>query len=150
MQGISPALVGSNMDGNSERGLFRMTLRTGFGNSGWLSSYIPSGQVRNSITPFRVAMNAGDIQGSVNSSPMPQLPSADQTHTVGHGKLNVNAGGVHNNGTSAYTGNPKFVYDGSDYVRYRKLAAMNRNYNDSSFGGDQSNATYTFLNRVRR
>lgn len=33
-------------------------------------------------------------------------------------------------------GNPKFVYDSSDYTRFKKLSAKNRNYNDSSFVGD--------------
>ena len=38
-------------------------------------------------------------------------------------------------------GNPKYVYDSSDYIRFKKLAAKNRNYNDNSFGGDESSAT---------
>ena len=33
-------------------------------------------------------------------------------------------------------GNPKFVYDSSDYIRFKKLSAKNLNYNDSSLGGD--------------
>ena len=31
-------------------------------------------------------------------------------------------------------GNPKYVNDSSDYIRFKKLSAKNRNYNDSSFG----------------
>ena len=38
-------------------------------------------------------------------------------------------------------GNPKYVNDSSDYIRFKKLAAKNRNYNDVSFGGDESSAT---------
>lgn len=33
-------------------------------------------------------------------------------------------------------GNPKFVFDSSDYTRFKKLSAKNRNYNDSSFVGN--------------
>ena len=32
------------------------------------------------------------------------------------------------------SGNPCHVYDGSDFTRYKKLAAINKNYNDKSFG----------------
>ena len=42
-------------------------------------------------------------------------------------------------------GNHKYVNDSSDYIRFKKLAAKNRNYNDSSFGGDESNATQSTL-----
>ena len=43
--------------------------------------------------------------------------------------------GIKNGGGSEYTGNPRFVYDGSDYVRFKRLVAKNKTYNDSSFGG---------------
>ena len=34
-------------------------------------------------------------------------------------------------------GNARFVYDSSDYTRFKKLSAKNRNYNDSSFVGNE-------------
>ena len=34
-------------------------------------------------------------------------------------------------------GNSKFVNDSSDYTRFKKLAAKNRNYNDASFVGNK-------------
>jgi hypothetical protein len=49
-----------------------------------------------------------------------------------------------------WTGNAKYVYDSSDYIRFKKLQANNRNYNNRSFGGDKSNASYVPLNAVRR
>lgn len=42
-------------------------------------------------------------------------------------------------------GNPKYVNDSSDYIRFKKLSAKNRNYNDSSFGGDDSSAAQSTL-----
>ena len=36
-------------------------------------------------------------------------------------------------------GNIKYVNDSSDYIRFKKLSAKNRNYNDNSFGGDAHN-----------
>jgi hypothetical protein len=41
------------------------------------------------------------------------------------------------------------VYDGSDYTRYKKLRAVNRTYDDKSFGGS-NNGSYSALKRVRR
>jgi hypothetical protein len=46
--------------------------------------------------------------------------------------------------------NVKFVADSSDYVTYKKQRAVNVNYNDKSFGGDNSNASYVNLMAVRR
>jgi len=46
--------------------------------------------------------------------------------------------------------NTKFVPDSSDYIKYKKQMAMNRNYNDSSAGGDKSNASFVPMGRARR
>ena len=43
-----------------------------------------------------------------------------------------------------------YVPSGADRIRYIKLRAINRNYDDSNFGGDAHNVSYTALNRVRR
>jgi hypothetical protein len=53
-------------------------------------------------------------------------------------------------GGAQWTGNAKYVYDSSDYIRFKKLQASNRNYNDRSFGGDESNASYVPRNAARR
>jgi hypothetical protein len=42
----------------------------------------------------------------------------------------------------------KVVFDSSDFTKYKRLAAKNRNYNDSSFGGS-NNGAYVALMRVR-
>jgi hypothetical protein len=158
IRGVQPKLVGggansnsgSGMIGSGMRGIDRLVLREGFGNSGWLKQIVGASNVTPNITPFRLAMNAGDINGSVNSAPIPQLPSVNQINGQSQSKLRANGGGAKNDGEAAFSGNPRYVYDGSDYVRFKKLKAVNRTYNDSSFGGDQSNASFTFINRVRR
>ena len=40
------------------------------------------------------------------------------------------------------TCNTKFVYDSSDYIKFKKLQTDNRSYGDYSFGGDKHNASY--------
>ena len=46
--------------------------------------------------------------------------------------------------------NTKFVYDGSDFIRFRRNQAINRNYNDRSFGGDDYSASQSAYRHIRR
>ena len=48
------------------------------------------------------------------------------------------------------SGNTKYVSDSSLYTRFKDLESINRNYNDTSFGGDDSNGSYSFIKAVRR
>jgi hypothetical protein len=48
------------------------------------------------------------------------------------------------------TCNIKWVYDSSDYTTYLKQRAINKNYNDFTFGGDQSNASQSAIRASRR
>ena len=77
------------------------------------------------ITPFRAAMNAGDEAGSVNSGVLSHLYAPSQANGIGNMSKHFNPGG-NSTGESAYTGNQNFVYDGSDYTRFKKLQAFNR------------------------
>jgi hypothetical protein len=142
---------GSGMEGGGDRGTERFVLRRAFGNMVLKNGTYPLQQGLYPITPFRAAYNAGDTNGTVNSAPMASMPGSDQVNSNSRvSRLNIKAGGVRNNGGAAYSGNPRFVYDGSDYIQYKKLKAVNKTYNDSSFGGDQSNGSYVALRAVRR
>lgn len=121
--GVQSMLL-SGMEGGGQRSITRLQLRNSFGKSGWLKKAVNNNNLPLVITPFRLAFNAGDINGTENEAPIPELPSANQ--------LNSKGDGVKNDGKAGYTGNPKYVYDSSDYVRFKKLQASNRNYNDSS------------------
>ena len=46
--------------------------------------------------------------------------------------------------------NVKFVYDSSDYVTYLKQKAVNKNYNDLTYGGDQSKSSQSAIRAIRR
>ena len=81
------------------------------------------------LTPFRAAMNAGDEAGSFNSGVMPGLYAPSQANGIGNMSKHFNPGG-NATGSSAYTGNQKFVYAGSDYTRFKKLQAYNRERNN--------------------
>jgi hypothetical protein len=174
----SPVIKGcSNIrwkDGSNERAMDRHQIRRAFGNylifnkdGNYMLQLHPitgdaaifSGDHTGSLTPFRRAMNAGDPFNRVNALPEDRAvitsnnPSnqvqgsrraANQAaaSTAGNGRKTVPNG-------SAYVGNPKRVYDSSDYIRYKKLLAKNNNYNDPTFGGDMYHASQTARPRVR-
>lgn len=143
---------GSGMQGGAPRGRDRNLLREAFGlvtvpaRAG--VQPVLSGGARGAITPFRGAFNAGDTRGTVNESPLPTMGGSNQLSGRLRRSQLVPSGGPRNDGASAYTGNPKYVYDSSDYIKYKKLRAKNKNYNDSSFGG-ANNGAKVALARVR-
>lgn len=153
---------GTGMDGSSARGRDRTVLRKAFGNNKFHLYQRPAPVCNISpgcsslagngngapITPFRAATNSGDTAGTINESPDPRLPGVNQVNSIGPSQIHAPYGGIHNNGKALYSGNPRFVYDSSDYVRFKKLQAKNRTYNDSSFGGS-NNGAYTFIMGVR-
>ena len=141
------------VDGTNNRAIHRRVLREAFGNDvykktdGTSFSAFSKSNTNKRITPFRMAMNAGDINNTVNSAVDKDIlprPS-NQVHVNGSSLSSgykMFAGSVRTvSDGSYYSGNPKHVYDGSDYVRFKKLQAINRNYNDPTFGGDQHNAS---------
>ena len=110
-----------------------------------------TGEFRSGLTPFRKAFNAGDMltrNNSATSTLLGKPPNQVNSLRNMFGWQN-NAGSVRQeeNG-SFYSGNPRFVYDGSDYARFKKLQAINRNYNDITFGGDQHSASQQAYRRV--
>jgi len=130
------------IEGGGERGLERLFMRRGMGTT------IFSGDT-GAITPFRRYFNAGDTAGTVNSGPSPALgPPINQSGNRMVSRIHANQGGT-STGDAFFTGNPKKVYDGSDYVRFKKIQAGNRNYNDSSFGGENGSTVSQALRRVR-
>ena len=185
INGVAPKLIGqgnnsSGMDGANTRAIERNVLRKAFGNNTMhfnnpgvpvsANSLIGRLCINNvcqnngmPATPFRMATNSGDPNGTVNkavSNLAPHKPS-NQVYSRVHG-WKENAGSVkvlrgdlitsHTNQQrdgSLYSGNIKFVYDGSDYVRFKKLQALNRNYNDKSFGGDRHSGSQSAIRRTR-
>lgn len=102
-----------------------------------------------SVGPFRGVNNMGDFLGRVNYScggPNPQ-----NVKKPGYGRL---IGSVpeqcDRTGVEPTTCNPKFVADSSDYVKFKKLRAMNQNYNDLTNVGDAHNGSYVAFMAVHR
>ena len=101
------------------------------------------------IGPFRAVNNLGDFLGRVNYS----SGGPNTVKTLKAGTKNLGGSVPDNSDGSnvpASSTNVKFVPDSSDYIKYKKQAAMNRNYNDSSSGEDEYNASFVPMGRARR
>jgi len=132
----------------------------------WNTTY-PSQLKRNNLkqsitTPFRAVNNAGDLLSRENYScggscqtfqSRPGLKGLSQRFgsiqstcypSAAYSTLQLN------NNIPAAACNVKFVYDSSDYTTYLKQRAVNKNYNDLSFGGDDFNSSQTAQRAIRR
>ena len=130
----------------------RFRLRSGFGQYKFLeqAGLINSACDRKTVlTPFRQAFNAGDYLGTIDSGPHPNLPQINQVNSLMAILTAPGQDGLQP-GKAGFTGNQRWVYDSSDYTRFKNLQAKNRNYNDLSTGGDESNGSFVAMMRVRR
>jgi hypothetical protein len=132
----------------------------------WNTTY-PSQLKRNNLkksitTPFRAVNNAGDLLSRENFScggscqtfqSRPGLrglrirfgsTSVSCTPSAAYNTLQLNT-----NIPSA-TCNVKYVYDSSDYTTYLKQRAVNKNYNDLTYGGDDYHSSQVASKAIRR
>jgi hypothetical protein len=136
-------------EGGSDREMSRLTLREAWNGSA------ASGTVKNlpvAATPFRAVNNAGDLLNRKNyTSGGPTQISSLRGGLNGWKRM---AGAVQphpdNTGIPSSTCNVKYVYDGSDYVTFKKLQAINRNYNNASNGGNLYSGSQSAFRAIRR
>jgi hypothetical protein len=132
----------------------------------WNTTY-PSQLKRDNLkqpitTPFRAVNNAGDILSRLNYSCGGSCQSFQSRpglrglkNHFGAVQQSCTPSAAYNtlqllNNIPAAACNVKFVYDSSDYTTYLKQKAVNKNFNDLTFGGDQSNASQSAIRAVRR
>lgn len=143
---------GTGMVGGSTRGVNRFTLRQAFKTNNINPARSPF--VQAVCGPFRAAFMAGDKLGRFQQTDgganqvttvrraanagwkglAGSVSARDSGKTVSIGGLTFTTG-LADGQTPIQSGNPKYVYDGSDFARFKRLSAINKNYNDSSFGG---------------
>lgn len=104
------------------------------------------------ITPFRAVNNAGDVLSRKNYS----CGGACQTFQSRpglHGLKNA-FGSIKSfcdeTRVPPAACNVKYVYDGSDYTTYLKQRAINRNYNDYSFSGNNYGGAQSAIRAIHR
>jgi hypothetical protein len=117
---------------------------------------------RTITTPFRAVNNAGDLLGRENFSCGGSCQSFQSRPGLRGLKVRFGATSISCTPSTAYnslqlnksvpsaTCNVKWVYDSSDYVTYLKQKAVNKNYNDLSYGGDQHHASQVASKAIRR
>jgi hypothetical protein len=100
------------------------------------------------VTPFRAVNDLGDFLQRKNyvcgGSNQVNASKPGMKSRIGSIISNCDGSGV-----PAANCNVKFVPDSSDYTKFKKLQAQNRNYNDLKNGGYQ-NSSYVNLMAVRR
>jgi len=119
----------------------------------WNTNYakIVNGHKSN-CTPFRAINNSGDLLSRKNYSCGGSCQTS-QSRPGLHG-LKSSFGHIQDNcdgtGIPPSSCNIKYVYDSSDYIRYAKQKAMNKNYNEASYGGNSSSGSQSALRAIRR
>jgi hypothetical protein len=139
IQGISVKQTATSVR-NSDNVIARKILRTSWNNNNI--------NVDRQIGAFRAVNNLGDVLNRQNYScgGPNQVNSRPGIYGNG-GSIPQQCDGT---GIVAASCNPKFVPDSSDYIKFKKQRALSNNYNDSKFGGDESNASYSAIMRIRR
>ena len=132
----------------------------------WNTTY-PSQLRRDNLkrpitTPFRAVNNAGDLLSRENFACGGSCQSFQSRPGLYGLRSHLGATSTSCTPSVAYntlqllknipsaTCNVKFVYDSSDYTTYLKQRAVNKNFNDLTYGGDQSNASQSAIRAVRR
>ena len=143
--GYSAKQTKSGFKSNEEVVSRKLTVRA------WNTQYATgtyNGQ-KAAVGPFRAVNNLGDFLSRKNYS----CGGPNQINNKKPGLSRV-IGSIPQNcdttGVPPSSTNVRFVADSSEYMRFKKQVAMNRNHNDLSNGGDQHNASYVPLMRVRR
>lgn len=132
----------------------------------WNTSYrrqLKANKVSQPInSSFRVVNNAGDLLSRLNYS-CGGTCQTYQSRPGLHG-LKQRFGAIQNtcipsvvysslqllNDIPASACNVKYVYDSSDYTTYLKQKAVNKNYNDLTYGGDDYHSTQVASKAIRR
>lgn len=145
INGISPVQTINNYK-SSEQIMSRRVLT-----KSWNTAYATGtfNSYNRVITPFRAVNNSGDFLARTQYSCGGPNPESAGKPGLAR-RIGTMWSNCDNTGVPASSCNVKYVADSSDYIKYKKLYAQNQNYNDSKFGGDQSNASFVPLMAVRR
>lgn len=150
--GIAGFIPPHTQDSNNydEYAITRFYLREGY-NTKYGTQKTLQGIPAKINTPFRLAMNAGDPLSrkyySCGGSPAQvKRPQVNGMRNL-YGNIQNLCDGT---GVEASNCNTKFVYDASDYIKYKKNSSMNKNYNDLSNGGNDYSAQQSAWRGIRR
>jgi hypothetical protein len=149
LSGVMPQHV-VNQDADNEYAQTRFLLRDAWNTTRYSGQ---DGKVnKRIITPFRAVNNAGDVLSRQNYS----CGGNTQTFQSRPGMFGLKGrfGAIQSNCDETLVPpaacNVKYVYDSSDYARYVKHRAINRNYNDRSNGGNDYSGAQSAIRAIHR
>jgi hypothetical protein len=147
IRGFIPKHLQTNLN-NDEYVENRFSLR-----NAWNTNYLArSANQTFPCTPFRAINNSGDLLSRKGyscggSCQTPQnIPNLKGLrNAMGHIQSSCDGSTIEPSSC-----NVKYVADFSDYVRFQKLRAINKNYNDYTYGGDQSWSNQSVIRAIHR
>ena len=151
--GVIPSAGFANTNTSSEMAMKRKLLRKAF-----RTNKVNKTNLRATCGPFRAANNLGDLLGRVNKScggcnqvndTTSKVLNMRKADGVSNADCDVTVHGYKPADVPLASGNGKFVANSSEFTKFKQLKAINLNYNDSSYGGDENNGSYTFINNLR-
>jgi hypothetical protein len=121
----------------------------------WNTNYtkqLKSANLKRVITPFRASTNSGDVLSRKYYScggPCQTFQNRPGLHGLrgNFGAIESNCDGTNVPPASC---NVKYVYDSSDYITFLKQQAVNRNYNDVSYAGNNYSGSQVAYRAIRR
>lgn len=138
----------------ADEAMKRKVLRKAFKNN---QIKTPNGTIKSTIGPFRTSFHLGDVFsrqyqscGGANQVNGTHVNRTRLGGSLSQASCNVPTLGVTPLEVPLGGGNGRHVADSSLYTRFKHLRSVNLNYNDSTFGGSDTNTNYTALNRVRK
>jgi hypothetical protein len=153
---IAPSLLLNDQTSGAER--TRLTIREVFNTT----EYSGSSNKLNMAGNFRAVMNAGDLLSRQNYScggTCNTVQSRPNMHGLkqhlGHVSKNCMPSVVWSllqldDRVPAANCNVKYVYDSSDYTKFKRQQAILKNYNAMSNGGDMYNGAQSAIRHIRR
>jgi len=145
---IPPSVI--TTDNYDEFAQMRFYLRESL-NTNYLRQKTNYGTKAAANTPFRLSTNAGDPLSRRNYSCGGVSIQASRPRNHGlknlYGSINSLCDG---SGVEPSACNVRYVYDSSDYTRFKRSIAANKVYNLASNGGDQYNTSQVSIRAIRR
>jgi hypothetical protein len=146
--GYSPQQSNTNYK-DSENVMTRRVLTKSWNGRGAVGTDGVNNQYKRVVTPFRAINNLGDFLGRQNYV-CGGSNQINKSRPGLQGRFGSIISGCDGTGVAASVCNNRFVPDSSDYIKFKKQSAINKNYNDLGFGGDIHNASFVARMAVRR
>jgi hypothetical protein len=146
---VAPPIV--DMDNSDEFAFNRLVVRDAWTTTAPLIDKSQSTIKNGGITPFRLVNNAGDFYSRTNYSCGGGCQSFQSRPGMRglKGRFGGILSGCDNSNVQPGTCNVKYVYDSSVYTTYLKQKAVNKVYNDSTYGGANNGAQVAYRHSLR-